>query len=190
MKILFSPLNSKLSSRKYIWFCTLMGTHLLFQHFSTATFRLKWVFWGNYWVRWPPWTTWLAHCGAWGCPSYHLGYVAGTERPIGPAFSHRRACLSPHLILLIFPIFPDWAGVCCILFPQDFKKGFEGKNKKKLLYFTGCSLSDQHISSWINPKYNDWFSHIFQIYTNCSKTQTTSFQVLNFRTILWIFKGQ
>ena len=119
------------SCRKYIWFCTLMGTHLLFQHFSTATFLPKWVFWGNYWVRWPPWTTWLAHCGAWHCPSYHLGYVAGTERPIGPAFSHRRACLSPHLILLIFPIFPDWAGVCCILFPQDFKKGFEGKNKKK-----------------------------------------------------------
>ena len=129
-----------------------MGTHLLFQHFSTATFLPKWVFWGNYWVRWPPWTTWLAHCGAWHCPSYHLGYVAGTERPIGPAFSHRRACLSPHLILLIFPIFPDWAGVCCILFPQDFKKGFEGKNKKKMLYATGWSLSDQHILSSITVK--------------------------------------
>ena len=172
------------SCRKYIWFCTLMGTHLLFPRFSTATFRPKWAFLGNYWVRWPLWSTWLAHCGAWHCPSYHLGSVAGTERPIGPAFSHRRVCLSPHLILLIFP---DWAGVCCILSPQDFKGGFEGKNKKKLLYVTGCSLSDQHILSSINLKYNDWFFHIFQIYTNSSITSFANFELPNNFVNLAIF---
>ena len=161
-----------------------MGTHLLFQHFSTATFRLKWVFWGNYWVRWPPWITWLAHCGAWGCPFYHLGYVAGTERPIGPVFSHRRACLSPNLILLIFPIFPDWAGVCCILFPQDFKKGFEGKNKKNC-----CIL--QVVLCQINIFYHEFtqntttdFLTFFRFTQIFLKLKPLVFQVLNFRTIL------
>ena len=39
---------------------------------------------------------------------------------------------------------------------------------------TGCSLSDQHILSPINPKYDNWFC---QIYTKCSEIQNLCFCV-------------
>ena len=45
------------------------------------------------------------------------------------------------------------------------------------------SLSDQHISSPINPKYNDWFCHLQRFTQIVLKFKTQVWQVLNFRTI-------
>ena len=49
---------------------------------------------------------------------------------------------------------------------------------------TGCSLTDQHVLSPSNPKYNDWFFQIYEDLNNHSEIRNTQIlQVLNFRTV-------
>ena len=47
-------------------------------------------------------------------------------------------------------------------------------NRMNLKSSTGCSLSDQHILSPINPKYNDWFCQIYKdlnkLFVNLTKS--------------------
>ena len=52
-------------------------------------------------------------------------------------------------------------------------------NKSNLFISTGCSLSDQHILSPINPEYNNWF---YQIYEDLHKFFWNCLQIMKFRT--------
>ena len=51
-----------------------------------------------------------------------------------------------------------------------------------LIWYFGCSLSDQYILSPLNTTNTVRFT---KIYPNCSEIQNLSFQVVNFRTI-WV----
>ena len=52
-------------------------------------------------------------------------------------------------------------------------------NKSNLFISAGCSLSDQHILSPINPEYNNWFC---QIYEDLHKFFWNCLQIIKFRT--------
>ena len=63
-------------------------------------------------------------------------------------------------------------------------------NRMNLKSSTGCSLSDQHILSPINPKYKEWFCQIYEdlhkLFWNSKLECNTC--VLNFRTVCVNFR--